>query len=531
LANNAKFLNQAVGDIFSLLPTTEAISSSREVVERYLRNDTSISSSIKWAEFELNGRFVRGGTSRVGAMSSHLVSNWGEDEQIAEIVNHAREHGLKAGQFIPATAIDGNYWCVPYSPGDRQETPSTRLRTILLTEPLFMEIVDLFNSDANLSLSEKRIVFQVVNGLNPGQAAQADNVSIETKRSQLKKASAKLFCAGQTELVRLMLGQMVHILYLCDVETSHIQITEQFSSEVFGDQVKLSVQRLPNGRLMRYWEMGPASGKPVLLIHGYLFPFLLLNARQQLEKLNLRLIIPIRGGYLDDQARSEDFHEGNLVEQTLEDLIQFTQLYWDGPAPVLGYATGGFYALMMVKRQQDLFSKIMVISLNIIPTENKSDSFSSRFWGGLGKLAKDRKIFVVLTRQFLKTTFSNNRTTKFVLRRLFKDCATDLGVLNGEIGSGEAFGWFRKLLAGSVLGISSDFSLVAHIEYDYLDDISTPMVFFHGPEDVFTKAAEISDMTANNPLAKLVVLPKGGHLTSASHPEDFWQEVLNTIDQ
>lgn len=531
MEDKVRFLQETVEEIFSLTPEDEAIASSREVVARYLKNDLSISCSIKWAEFEYNGRFIRGGTSRVDSMSSHLVSSMQEDPAISEIVTHAKEYGLRPGQLITASVVQGYFWCVPFTPSNQKEISSSRLRTILLSEELFMEILDLFNQDAELSVSEKRVVYQIVTGSNPGEAAKIDGVSVETKRSQLKKACSKLYCAGQTELVRLMLGQMIHLLYLCDAETSHVQITEEFGSEFFDETTKLSVQRLPNGNLMRFWELGPATGRPLLVIHGCLFPFLLLNARHQLEKHNIRLIVPVRDGYLDDQASSSEYHDGQLVSQTLENLTQFIQLQWDEPIPVLGHATGGLYAMLIAARQPKLFSSMMVMSLNLLQLGINPDSFSSKFLVGIRKLAKDNGIFEVLTNQFQRTAFSNAQATKFVLRRLFNGCGDDLDVVNGFVGEGNAFNWYRKLHGHSVLGISNDFRLIARFKRDTLSKIKIPLAFLHGPNDAFTSTSEIEEFINISREAKLVVLADGGHLVSASHPELLWDEIQNNIDQ
>ena len=525
MRSNIKYLHDTLEEVFSLVPTQDAIASSRAIVEQHLRNDTSISSNIKWAEFSTAGQFVRGGVSRVDLMSSQLVSNWHDDDAIAEIVTHASEIGIKAGQLIPATTVEGYYWCVPYTPSDQKEVPTTRLRTILLTEDLFTEILNLFNQDADLSTAEKHIVFQVVTGLNARDAAIVDNVSIETKRSQLKKASSKLSCSGQPELVRLLMGQMVHILYLCDAEVSHIKMTERFTTEVLGERARLSVQRLPNGRLMRFWELGPAAGRPLLVIHGYLFPFLLLNAQRQLEKHNLRLIIPVRSGYLDGQSGSGDYQEGTLSGQTIEDIEQFVQLQWNEAIPIMGHATGGAFAMLNYHRQPALFSSIIIVSLNLLHSKKRPDSMSSRFLGGIYKLAKDRGLLEAMTRQFQKTAFSSERTTRFVLRRLFKDCAGDLRALDGVDGADKAYNWYRMLHAHSTLGISSDFELISGCDDSLVQDIGIPMTFIQGESDPFTSVSEISNFIKPNPRAKLVTIPKGGHLVCASNPELVWDQV------
>jgi len=49
-------------------------------------------------------------------------------------------------------------------------------------------------------------------------AARDDRVSYETKRAHTKTASMKLGCAGQKDLVRMAMGQLVHLMSVSDSE-------------------------------------------------------------------------------------------------------------------------------------------------------------------------------------------------------------------------------------------------------------------------------------------------------------------------
>ncbi len=527
-----KSLQETVEEVFSLVPSDEAVISSREVVSRYLRNDTRIISSLCWAEFQLDGRFVRGGVSNIDSMSSRLIFDKTDDD-VSGIVEDAADNGLHAGRLTPTHGTNGFIWCIPYTPATSTELPTTLRRLILVTEELFFEILRLFNSTANLTAAEQRMVYQLMMGFGPGEAAVADNVSVETKRSQLKKASSKLHCTGQLEIVRLLMGQMIHILYLCEAETSHMDATEKFTTDFLGNYIKLSAQRLSNGRLMRYWELGPQDGTPVLLIHGYLFPILLLNAKAQLEQHKLRLIAPIRGGYLDNQTYSDVHLDGGMIEKTVEDLTLFVKQVCPKPIPVVGHATGGFYAMLIAKLDGDLFSKIIIPSINLMKINSDSRSFSSSFFGGIRKLAGETDIYDTLVRQFQKTTFSNKQATKFVLRRLFKGCEIDVGVLNGKYGAGQCFDWYQALHRNSPLGIAGDFRLASRSQEAVLREVPEHLSihFLHGPNDIFTHQDLIRKFATNHPSADVTVLKEGCHLAAASHPELMWDVINSCISE
>ena len=110
-------------------------------------------------------------------------------------------------------------------------------------------------------------------------------------------------------------------------------MVEEFSARFFGDAARLSVQRLSSGRTLRYWEFGPSDGRPVLAMHGYFFPILVIRAEKELERHGIRLFFPLRSGFLDDDTHNQSLQNRTLLDETIEDLLEFTALNWEQPLP------------------------------------------------------------------------------------------------------------------------------------------------------------------------------------------------------
>ena len=525
----AEAVSASIRDVFSVVPDAERLESSRRIIRDYFDRDATVHGTIAWVDFEASGRFVRGGITDVSTRTTILVDRPEKHKAVEGIVAASRDQNLRAGMIHRSHREDLAYWYVPYTEGQADQTPTTHLRGVSLSAEVFSDVVKIFNPEAALTQSESWVLFQLISGQKLREASLADGVAFETKRTQFKSACFKLNQSGQADVIRLLIGQMVHILYLCSSEASRSAVTERFTSEHLGGVPTYSLQRLSSGRQIRVWEMGPRTGRPILLVHGYLFPFLMNAAQEYLEQHGIRLIIPIRSGYLDGTDSADLAHGGQLTAQTVIDLCDFVRETASGPLPILGHATGGLYSMLMIARAPELFGDVAVCSLNLLRAHQKTPSLTSRFLGGVRSLAAKTGIFESLTRQFQRTTFSSEDATRTALRQFFQSNQSDLDILNGTGGRTPAFAWYRYLHSHSLLGIPNDFSVMAAASPSLFEKANRAVTFVHGGDDPATDIDDIRKFASGVPLAKVVALDGAGQLASGSHAEELWAIVAENL--
>jgi len=527
--SHASFLKETVEDLMAALPPEDLVEHSRNIVRNYVDNNAQNIGELKWIEFDVVGSPVRGGISSAEHMSTRLLSNWDDDADLQEIIEFSHSHQIRAGELIPTSGKENYFWCIPYRPDQKSFKPENRVRAILINENLLSQILVIFNEDTNLTTAEKRIIFQILIGQNPPAAAKRDRVSPETKRSQLKSACTKLDCHGQSALMRLVVSQMVHLLYVCEAESSQMHLIESFTSRFFSESTRLLAQRLSNGNLVRYWEFGPRDGRPILVMHGYLFPFLVLDSEKIFTKHNIRLIFPLRTGFLDSQSSNGVLKIETLAEENLENLELFSDLI-NEEMSILGHNMGAVYALKLAKRKPQYFKHVIAASACLMQERKEADnSVAFKFVNGMRKLAKDTNIYEIAVRQFQKAVLMNNQVARVVLHRIFKDSQHDLAVINGTQNRQPAFKWFREIAVNSVLGASSDLALIAKDTKKMISDVPIPLYFLHAPDDPYTSIDELHELASCNKNSTCMILEAGGHYVSASHAEDFWQAIDNLI--
>lgn len=198
--------------VFSLLPKHIAVSAIPGITERASSDINLEAFEIRWAEFELDGRFLRGGVSDMSALATHIITDSQRDFGIDLLVRRAAQGNLVAGTLDWISRHDLLLWYLPYRFHDENGRTGIRLRGLIISNDLFGGIMATFNRTSQLTTAEKRTIFQLVAGLELRQAAELDNVSYETKRAHTKAACEKLQCAGQKDLVRKAMGQLFHLM-------------------------------------------------------------------------------------------------------------------------------------------------------------------------------------------------------------------------------------------------------------------------------------------------------------------------------
>ena len=100
---------------------------------------------------------------------------------------------------------------------------------------------------------------------------------------------------------------------------------------------------LPTGVRLRYADVGPRSGRPVLLLHGYSDSWFSFSRIPGLMPPDARLIIPDQRGH----GSSERPEEGYTPDDFAMDAIALVEEIGASSATVVGHSLGSFIAQRM----------------------------------------------------------------------------------------------------------------------------------------------------------------------------------------
>ena len=522
-------MREDVKSIFAVLPERDAKTAHQRVSAQLETMKAAEPCELHWADVDMQGRFVRGGITDIFDYSTRLVSGVNEDVRLRNIEDAVRLDPPKAGAitFLPK----GNefLWYLPFLDSQEDEAPHQYLRALLVTYEIFDQTIKVFNQDAKLTHAERRVMFQLAAGIPLTAAATDDNVTFETKRSQTKAACSKLNCSGQKDLVSLALGQLVQLLSVSNTEANHVRIAEKFVAEHLRKDVRLTAQRLPNGRLLRVLEAGPADGTPILVFHGMIFPVLLKYAAEHLERNRIRLIMPMREAYLQRHSTRQLLKNEDFFQINLENAALYLESAGFSKISIIGQSAGALSAVKFADRFPEYVRKVILLSPNLGGEKRIRKSLAGSFFDGLEELSDKPGLFRVLSWEF-KRFYADQKRVHSALTNIFGESKSDTEVLQGTSDRVPVHSWFVSYYQASLNGFADDMYASRLNGQTLIQGAKKPIAFVHGNDDRTVSFDFIDTCSLPERGDKLFGIKEAGHFSYASHPDAVWAHVREILD-
>lgn len=284
--------------------------------------------------------------------------------------------------------------------------------------------------------------------------------------------------------------------------------------------------RLPDGRKLAYAEFGRPDGHPVLYFHGApssrLEPSLLGDA--ELARLGLRVIAPDRPG-----MGESDFQPGRGFSHWPADVVALADTLGLKRFSVLGNSGGGPYVAACAARIPERIHSAVIVSggwrmdwpevTNTLPFVNRLVMI----------LARRAPVVLGLLLRSMGGISQGDR--KKELAQLRKRVPLPDYAAFESPGRLEAFGEaMHECLRQGTRGAVWDLGLYVR-EFDFrLDEVRTPLVLFHGEQDMNAPIALARRLTTALPAARLITYENEAHLsTLCNHLDEIAEALLAPV--
>ena len=515
-----------VRKIFEIIPDEEeARIAASDFLTRFRGELAEPANHLRWAELTPAGGFARGGKSDLKQLTTQTISDPDQDEGIRELAAALKRVPPEAGRILASQSGEQFFWVLPGFPGSRDVQQVPRLVAIVVTEALLNQVLSVFNSQRKISPAEARTIFQLISGLSLRDAAAADNVAFETKRAQIKSVYDKMTCSGQVDLVRVVIGQMTQLLALVQSESSAMRVTEDYIARYLADIARFHFQRLPNGHVIRVLECGDLFGTPVVMSHGVLFPAILKGTHRFLEVSNIRLIVPLRPGYLEAQDHWGVDPRGTSETDFQQDLALFIDRKIREPVRLVGNSMGAAHAIAFNLRFPEHVAALTLMSANFANTKTSNLGTFDYLLYSARKIANRPGFLRTLAWQFRKI-YMREKTSSSVLDRLFDKNSYDTDALPKDAKGAIDARWFMDLFGTSVAGIADDFHTAFSMDLKSMQGLSKMVSVIHGSDDRLSPPRSVQAATAAIQDKRWVTVQNAGHLAAISHSEKVWPLMM-----
>lgn len=359
-----------------------------------------------------------------------------------------------------------------------------------------------------LTAAEVDVTMKLASGLTLKEAAQDLGISINTARNHLQSVFDKSGINRQSDLV-LVVTQLSVIL-------AGTEEAPQQSSSASRRSSPRHFMILGDGRRLAYRTYGDVRGEPVIYLHETLGCSRLPPETDELARgLGLHLIAPERPGFGFSDVDA-DFSFDSVADDVAA-LLDHLRIDHCG---VLGFLSGGAFALRLAERAPDRVSHLMLVA------SRPPAPMKGRFKHFMPLYTK------MISQPWLMTSFFNilrNRaseeTNARLIRSVYGSVPHDLELLesNPDIFQ-HMIAYTLESMTVTAAGVSGELKCFAKAEPHPLPKLGIPITAWHGTADNLASMEELQRFLEDQ-LVSWRRFPGAGSLILFEH----WHSVLKAL--
>lgn len=373
----------------------------------------------------------------------------------------------------------------------------------------------------DLTPAEARLTQHLVLGRTVDEAAQAQGISLNTAKTQLKKVFAKVGVRRQSELIQAVYASPLW-LDLGASGREALQPATPTAAELISDREGNGGMALPDGRWLAWSDCGDPNGVPVIFMHGMAGSRYLRHPDDRLlVAQGLRLIIPERPGSGDS-----DPQPGRKIADWPMDVAALVDHLGLKRFALMGYSAGTPYAFAVARAMPERVLVLSVVAA-MLPVKALGDlrDYAAIFRMSILVTRYAPSLVAPMVRVMVKGI--RNNVYRYIEQSLAESTEADKQVfsdprMRASYAAGLLAGVKRgeQDLALELLLASHDWSID-----DGLPDL--PLEFWHGEGDPLVSIKDARHLAARFPSAPFHSVPGAGHYVLYSH----WREILAGMRQ
>lgn len=396
------------------------------------------------------------------------------------------------------------------------------IRLIWIDHASAMEILRDVVPNIELPNAELRLLMQILSGVSLKEAAGQDGVSYETKRSQFKSLAARTGFRTQSEVIRQsLLALSMHVLDSVGIAgTNNLERPDEaraFLDLYYPDIFRFHKILASSGRVLRIAEAGPVTGMPVVFAHSQTLPHPGQFTPDWLERHQVRLIIPLRDGFLANRAQAQPVMEH--LEGGAADMAEVIELVCGGRAKIVAQSTGTAYAVELARTRPELIEQ-MVLCASAYLGKYDNRVVGSVVRGFMNIAARSNLVLDQIYDRYVGR-MSTPDGLRAVLGSAYKKSARDVEIFDAIMAGPLGHSWMLESYRLSRWSVINDVLMGSQDVWHDVDTITVPVLFLHGATDPVNAANDAREIQMRFANADFVELENEGQSLFLNRFEDI----------
>ena len=387
-------------------------------------------------------------------------------------------------------------------------------RILTLPDGVIARCIRPISGQGEMTGAELRLLKQLICGADLAEAARADGVAHETKRTQFKSLSRKLGAHSQGELTSRALA---HLL----VSPGAVALAGGYaSSSLFAALVD---EFLPGARChamlglgetrRRFIDIGPGDGKPVVFVHPQILPDFRPEDLETLRTCGIRLIVPLRHGAMSKAGPA--LNVSDHLDHACEGIDLARRHFSDGRVDLLLCISGAAYGIEYARRHPQAVASLAFAGA---PASRTATPFGTgRLRSALLRLATSDGALFSRMMDFLGRRINRPDTFRRLLANYYRPCPADLKVVDAEYAAAHGGERVRKQITASMASIKQDLHHQVRPRWNDLPKASFPVMFLHGEKDFFYPIESVLALAEELGGLPVHAIPDAGQLLYYQH--------------
>lgn len=381
--------------------------------------------------------------------------------------------------------------------------------------------------NAKLTPALVRLLICFLGGMSLTEGARHDDKSVETRKSQSRELRQRLGLERTSDIMRVVGARLVATISaeLTEQTTSRSETFDRYVADYLPDDVRSVVLLDRDHRAFRVLDMGPQSGKPLLVLHAMILPDIRKQDIGMLHELGLRLVWPLRNGLNspEDPVLSED----EQIRHACRGIDLVRELFCEERISILSFAASSKVALEYARQNRPYVDALYFAAACVL--EGRPQGGVRRLAKGMLKLASFSEPLMSATMEYFQRTILSRQSFPKFIRKQFQDSTADSRIVEAELNNRFSGERFREALTTSVTSARHDFGFQRTLNWEVAKQLGIELHFLHGNDDPIHPLPLIETLAASLPGARLHVIEDAGQLLYHDHLRAVLAPVANRL--